>query len=172
MSLVTDMADPAEERLAHMEKLLESLANHIRQQENSAPPASVPPSPGPAEGPGLFTDILPTTKLALRPNPLAVFNGDRAKGRSFLHSVKMYTRLLPEAFVENGEPSEEKVVRYAMSYMAEDSAQCWVECQSAKSTFPFASWESFVWEFCLCFVEKNKQDHTLAKLEGWGYYSL
>jgi hypothetical protein len=62
--------------------------------------------------------------------------------------------------VENGELSEEKVVRYAMLFMAKDAAQHWAERQSAKVEFPFPTWETFVKEFRLCFVEENKQDHA------------
>jgi hypothetical protein len=72
---------------------------------------------------------------------------------------------MPEAFVESRELSEEKVVRYAMSFMAKDSAQRWVEHQSAKPVFLFPTFEAFLTEFRLRFIEENKQDHALIKLE-------
>ena len=72
--------------------------------------------------------------------------------------------------MESREPSEEKVIWYAMSFMAKDSAQRWAEHMSARPVFPFPTWEAFLKEFWLQFVEENKQDHTLLKLESWSYH--
>jgi hypothetical protein len=32
------------------------------------------------------------------------------------------------------------------------------------------TWEDFVWEFRLCFIEENKQDHALHRLKTRAYY--
>jgi hypothetical protein len=73
-----------------------------------------------------------------------------------------------------GNPSEEKAVQYAMSYMALDSAAQWSQresqCESDTSPFPFPTWISFETQFCLRFIEENEQDHTQQKLESWSYY--
>jgi hypothetical protein len=157
-----------EERMARIEEALAGLLGHITS--NPAPPAPVPAAPAPAESPGLFADTTPASKSVLRPNPPFVFDGDRTQGRAFLHSVRTYVRLLPEAFLDDGATSEEKAVHYAMSFMAKDSAQRWAERQSAKDPFPFPDWASFVREFRLRFVEENEQDHALAKLESRSYF--
>jgi len=164
-------ADQAARRLADVEVTLARLTNLVEKLSSANSTAA--PTPGgtpPAGGPALFADTQPASKSALRPNPPFVFDGDRRQGRAFLHAVKTYTRLLPEAFLVNGVTSEEKAVRFALSYMAKDSAQKWAERQSEKLPFPFPTWASFVNEFRLRFVEENEQDHALLKLESRGYY--
>ena len=171
------MSDPAsagttagiEERMARIEEALLGLLGQNQLNNNS--PAPVPAVSAPAEGPGLFAEINQTaSKSVLRPNAPFVFDGDRTQGRSFLHAVKTYVRLVPEGFLVDGAASEEKAVHFAMSYMAKDAAQRWAERQSAKIPFPFPTWADFVREFRLRFVEENEQDHALAKLESRGYF--
>ena len=41
---------------------------------------------------------------------------------------------------------------------------------SAKPVFPFPTWEAFLKEFWLRFVEENEQDHAQLKLESWSYH--
>ncbi|KAJ7253009.1 hypothetical protein B0H12DRAFT_1293317 [Mycena haematopus] len=116
----------------------------------------------PDPGPGLFTSLGFGTKSVLRPNPPFVFDSDRRQGRAFLHAVRTY---VCQAFTEDGELSEGKAVRYAMSFMGKDAAQRWAERHSSRPEFPFTTWDSFLQEFRLCFVEENEQDHALLKLE-------
>jgi hypothetical protein len=118
----------------------------------------------------LFLGLEPATKSVLKPNPPFVFDGDRMRGQGFLHAVRTYVRLVPEGFTELGVPSEVKAVRYAMSYMGHDATQRWAERQCKREPFPFQTWDSFVAEFRLRFVEKNEQDHALQKLENRGYF--
>jgi hypothetical protein len=40
----------------------------------------------------------------------------------FLYSVLTYYRLVPEAFMADGFISQEKLVRFAMSFMSKDAA--------------------------------------------------
>jgi hypothetical protein len=156
-----------DERMRRMEELIENLTNTVLNNQ----PARAPAVPAPAPDPGLFAGTTnPVSKSVLRPNPPFVFDGDRSQGRSFLHSVKTYIRLVPEAFLEGEEHSEEKAVHYAMSFMAKDAAQRWAERQSGKSPFPFPTWDAFAREFRLRFVEENEQDHALARLESRNYF--
>lgn len=151
-------------RMDRMEALLEGF---IRAQTSAraAPARASTPN-------ALFGDAaaVANAKTVLRPNPPPVFEGDRTKGRSFLHSVRVYARLLPEAFIEDGNPSEEKLIRFAMSYMSTGSAQRWAERQSSKPMFPFPTWDRFVAEFRQRFVQENEQDHALTKLESTAYH--
>jgi hypothetical protein len=57
-----------------------------------------------------------------------------------------------------------------MSFMAKDAAQHWAEHHSAKVPFALDTWVEFVREFRLRFVEENKQDHALSKLESRSYF--
>ncbi|KAJ7910730.1 hypothetical protein B0H13DRAFT_2329035 [Mycena leptocephala] len=141
-------AAAADARMDRIEATLASLTKILEKQQRAISPALSLAETAPEPGPGLFTQYTTTggsgAKSVLRPNPPFVFDGDRTQGRAFLHAVRSYARLVPEAFVENGELSEEKVVRYAMSFMAKDAAQRWAERQSAKAEFPFPTWEMFV----------------------------
>ncbi|KAF8139324.1 hypothetical protein K438DRAFT_1996122 [Mycena galopus ATCC 62051] len=66
--------------------------------QNPPATAPVPAAPALAAGPD-FTNLTPAAKSVLRPNPPAVFDGDRTQGQMFLHSVLTYLRLVPEAFM-------------------------------------------------------------------------
>jgi hypothetical protein len=57
-----------------------------------------------------------------------------------------------------------------MSFMAKDSAQRWAKRQLAKPVFPFPTFEAFLTEFWLWFIEENEQDHALIKLESRSYH--
>jgi hypothetical protein len=108
--------------------------------------------------------------MVLRPNPLAVFDGDRMQGQMFLYSVLIYYRLVPEAFIADGFVLQEKLIRFAMSFMSKDAAARWAERHSSAIPFLFATWAQFEAEFRLQFVEENKQDQTLTKLESHSYF--
>ncbi|CAK5282124.1 unnamed protein product [Mycena citricolor] len=153
-----DHGSSPEQRLGNLEEAMqriEGLLNNFIIEHQQ-------PAPVPAPSPALETLI--------RPNPPFAFDGDRTQGKTFLHSVKQYWRLLPEAFHVNGVVSEERVVRFALSYMSKDSAASWSERMSERLVFPFPTWSSFVAEFKLRFVEENEQDHALARLETHAYY--
>ncbi|CAK5282154.1 unnamed protein product [Mycena citricolor] len=149
-----------------MQRIEGLLNNFIIEHQQPAPV----PAPSPAVGPGVFTGQQASSRPLIRPNPPFAFDGDRTQGKTFLHSVKQYWRLLPEAFHVNGVVSEERVVRFALSYMSKDSAASWSERMSERLVFPFPTWSSFVAEFKLRFVEENEQDHALARLETHAYY--
>ncbi|CAK5282139.1 unnamed protein product [Mycena citricolor] len=165
-----DHGSSPEQRLGNLEEAMQRieglLNNFIIEHQQPAPV----PAPSPAVGPGVFTGQQASSRPLIRPNPPFAFDGDRTQGKTFLHSVKQYWRLLPEAFHVNGVVSEERVVRFALSYMSKDSAASWSERMSERLVFPFPTWSSFVAEFKLRFVEENEQDHALARLETHAYY--
>jgi hypothetical protein len=73
----------------------------------------------------------------------------------FLHSVLTCLQLVPEAFVMDGHVSEEKLVRFTMSFIAKDMATRWAERRSSAIPFPFLTWAGFEAEFHLQFIEEN-----------------
>ncbi|CAK5263364.1 unnamed protein product [Mycena citricolor] len=165
------MENHDQQRLSALETSItniEAVLTRLITQQQQPPPAPAP-APAPAAGPGVSAGASSARPL-IRPNPPFVFDGDRTLGKSFLHSVKQYWRLLPEAFFESGVVSEEKVVRFTLSYMSKDSAASWSERMSERTPFPFPTWTLFVTEFKLRFVEENEQDHALARLETHLYY--
>jgi hypothetical protein len=61
----------------------------------------------------------------------------------FLYSVLTYYQLVPEAFLADGNVSQEKLVRFAMSFMSKDAAARWTEQRSSAVLFPFPTWAQF-----------------------------
>jgi hypothetical protein len=88
----------------------------------------------------------------------------------FLYSVLTYYWLVPEAFLADRNVSQEKLIRFAMSFMSKDMATWWVEQCSSAVPFPFPTWAQFEAEFCFWFVEENEQGQALAKLESHSYF--
>jgi hypothetical protein len=88
----------------------------------------------------------------------------------FLYSVLTYYRLVPEAFLADGNVLQEKLVRFDKSFMSKDTAARWAERRSSAIPFPFPTWAQFEAEFRLQFVEENKQDQALTKLESHRYF--
>ncbi|KAF8193480.1 hypothetical protein K438DRAFT_1969385 [Mycena galopus ATCC 62051] len=155
-----------EESLANIEVMLLCLLHSSQKPPANAP---VPAVLAPAAGPN-FTTLTPAAKLVLQPNPPAIFDSDWTQGQMFLYSVLTYLRLVPEAFMTNGQVVEEKLVCYAISFMARDTAGRWAEQQSTIVPFPFPSWAEFETKFRLWFIEENEQDQALLHLESHGYY--
>ena len=170
-------AHAASDQMEQIEDALMNLTALIQNQQHPVLPAwSLAESALDLDlGPGLFMHASATSttsgvKSALWLNPLFIFDGHQTQGQVFIHSIQSYAQLLLEAFTESGEPSEEKVIQYAMSFMAKDSAQRWAKHMSTKLVFPFPTWEAFLKEFWLRFVKENEQDHVLLKLESQSYH--
>jgi hypothetical protein len=70
----------------------------------------------------------------------------------------------------DGFVSQEKLVRFAMSFMSKDAAARWAEQRASTVPFPFPTWAQFKAEFRLRFVEENEQDQALTKLESRSYF--
>nr|GAT49015.1 gag protein [Mycena chlorophos] len=152
-----------DQRMARLEAMMLKMYNTIEGKQEPTK-TRAPQSDGLHFGKD--TNVRAT---ALRPNPPSKFDGDRSKGRAFLHSVRTYVRLVPELFQIDGNPSEDKAIRFALSYMSDSSAQKWAERHGGED-LPWDSWGDFVAEFKLRFVEENEQDHAIAKLESREYY--
>jgi hypothetical protein len=70
----------------------------------------------------------------------------------------------------DGFVSQEKLVRFAMSFMSRDAAARWAERRASAVPFLFPTWAQFEAEFRLRFVEENEQDQALTKLESRLYF--
>ena len=168
--------DPVvEARFAGIENVLGNIQNLITALAPSTP--ATPPAPVPANAPAVGPGIFPAavnaanpTCTGLRPNNPPVFDGDRAKGRAFLHAVRLYARLVPENFLEDGAYSEEKLTRWALSFMSEGAAQRWSQRHVDTEPFPFSTWAAFLAEFTPRFVEEHEQETALRKLESSSWH--
>ena len=152
-----------EDRLARMESMITNFLESQNHKEGTAAASTTKPF-------SLFGDDTSERKASLRPNAPMAFSGERSKGRAFLYAIRTYVRLVPESFYEHGEPSEEKVIRFALSYMSEGAAQRWAECHGSSEELPWYTWNGFVADFKLRFVEENEQDHAIASLESRDYF--
>jgi hypothetical protein len=65
---------------------------------------------------------------------------------------------------------QEKLVRFAMSFMSKGTATQWAEWHASADLFPFPTWTKFEAEFRLRFMEENEQDQALTKLESHSYF--
>jgi hypothetical protein len=160
------------DRLAAVEGSLDAIQSVLSQLllgTQNLLPAPAPATPAPALGPD-FSAPHPAQKTVLRPNPPAVFDGDRTQGNTFLYFVLTYYKLVPEAFMADGFVSQEKLVRFAMSFMSKGAAARWAERHASADPFPFPTWTRFEAEFRLQFVEVNEQDQALTKLESRSYF--
>jgi hypothetical protein len=159
------------DRLIAIKGSLTEIHHALQQLLNKQNPLSAlaPAALAPVLGSD-FSTLHPAAKTVLRPNPVAVLNSDQMQGQMFLHSFLTYLRLVPEAFMTDGRISEEKLVRFTMSFMANNAATHWAKRHSSAIPFPFPTWAGFKAEFCLCFLEENKQDQALAKLESHSYF--
>jgi hypothetical protein len=158
--------------LAAVKGSLETIQDTLRQlllSTQNPPPAPAPAAPAPAPGPDFSAPHL-APKTVLQPNPPAVFDGDWTQGQTFLYSVLTYYWLVPEAFMADGFVSQEKLGRFAMSFMLKGAAARWAEWHVSADPFPFPTWTKFEAEFCLRFIEENEQDQALTKLESCSYF--
>jgi hypothetical protein len=169
---IPDPDSGAMARLAAVEGSLKTIQDTLRQlllSTQNPLPAPALATPAPVPGPD-FLAPHPAPKTVLRPNPPAVFDGDRMQGWMFLYSVLTYYRLVPEAFMADGFVSQEKLVQFAMSFMSKCTAARWAERHASADPFPFPTWTKFEAEFHLRFVEENEQDQALTKLESRSYF--
>jgi hypothetical protein len=148
---------------------IQSVLSQLLLGIQNLPPAPAPAAPAPALGPD-FSAPHPAQKMVLWPNPPAVFDGDRTQGKTFLYSILTYYKLVPEAFMVDGFVSQEKLVRFTMSFMSKGAAARWAEQHASANLFPFPTWTQFEAEFRLRFVEENEQDQALTKLESCSYF--
>jgi hypothetical protein len=117
------------DRLTAVEGSLDAIQDALHQLllGNQNPlPAPTPAAPALAPGPDFSAPHL-APKTVLWPNPPAVFDSDRMQGQTFLYSVLSYYRLVPEAFMADGFVSQEKLVRFTMSFMSKGMAAQWAE---------------------------------------------
>jgi hypothetical protein len=116
--------------------------------------------------------LTPTRKndSKLRPATPNDFDGDRSKGRDFIHSCDLYVKLVPHQF----DNSDHKAIHWAISYMKSGRAALFarrVLRDEAKSKIPkYPTWEAFREAFVAEFCPKNETQLALAKLETTRYH--
>jgi hypothetical protein len=144
-----------------LNKFLAVMANQ-ETARNVAPPSLVSP-------PHVTTPLLASQPSRVKPGIPSHFDRDRAQGRAFLTSCKLYMSLTQSDFVD-----EQVRIHWALSYFKGRRAASfakrilWQELRSGKMCF--ASWHDFTQEFAATFCPENEATTALMRLESDQYY--
>jgi hypothetical protein len=129
---------------------------------NVAPPPLVSP-------PHVTTPLQASQPSRVKPGVPSHFDGDRAQGRAFLTSCKLYISLTQSDFVD-----EQVCIHLALSYFKGGRTVSFAErilrqeLQSGKMCF--ASWHNITEEFTATFCPEDKATTALMRLESDRYY--
>jgi hypothetical protein len=144
-----------------LNKFLEVMANQ-EAARNVTPPPPVSPS------------FVTTTLQASHPSRVKLgvpshFDGDRAQGRAFLTSCKLYISLTKSDFV-----NDQVRIHWALSYFKGGRVASFTEhilhqeLRSGKMCFD--SWREFMEEFAVTFCPENEATTALMRLESDRYF--
>jgi hypothetical protein len=105
----------------------------------------------------------------IKPGTPQDFDGDRAKGRAFLNSCRLYISLSSSEFADD----QDKIL-WVLSYMKSGRASAFAdrvlrhEDKTQKNRFP--NWATFLSSFTAAFCSENDATHALMRLEGSRYF--
>ena len=135
---------------------------------SSLPIAQPTPTPIPTPTTVVTRHIRNDLKPALPPT----FDGDRLKGRGFIHACQAYIRLRPDQFSD-----EQTKIQWAMTYMSQGRAQKWVGRVYHWESLPtntgsdyFFDWDDFRSKFKTEFYPLHSDALATNKLEGTTYF--
>jgi hypothetical protein len=168
-----------EERFQQMEKRLNEQAEATRAMNktlnkfiaimgNQEAARNIAPPP-PVSPPHVTTPLQASQPSRVKPGVPSYFNGDRAQGRAFLMSCKLYISLTQSDFVD-----EQVHIYWALSYFKGGHAASFTkrilqqELRSGKMCF--ASWHDLTEEFAATFCPENEATTALMQLESDRYY--
>jgi hypothetical protein len=156
--------EQAEATRAMNETLNKFLAVMANQEvaRNVAPPPSVSP-------PRVTTPLQALQPSRVKPGAPSHFDGDRAQGRAFLTSCKLYISLTQSYFID-----EQVRIHWALSYFKggrmASFAKCILQQEMRSGKMCFASWHDFTEEFAAMFCPENEATTALMRLESDRYY--
>ena len=105
----------------------------------------------------------------VKPGTPQDFDGDRAKGRAFLNSCRLYISLSASEFAD-----DQGKIHWVLSYMKSGRASAFAdrvlrhEDKTQRCRFP--TWATFQSAFTAAFCSENEATHALMRLEGSRYY--
>ena len=169
-SRLTELEERMARREAKIDNTLhamnETLAVLTRLVSSTLP--TTQPIPTPAPTTVVTRNIRNDLKPALPPN----FDGDRLKGRGFIHACQAYIRLRPDQF-----PDEQTKIQWAMTYMSQGRAQKWVGRIYHWESLPTnvgsdycVDWDDFRSKFKMEFYLLHLDALATNKLEGTTYF--
>jgi hypothetical protein len=150
-----------------LDNISADLGQLIQQLQN-ATPAPPPPPPAVPPPPPPLTTATPT-RSRLKPATPAEYDGNRSRGRAFLNSCMLYTRLCPGEF-----PDDQAKINWTLSYMKGGRAAVWadriIRHDSLNGSTRFKTWDDFSTAFKTAFFPENEATDALMKLESTHYY--
>jgi hypothetical protein len=130
------------------------------------------PTTQPPPTPALPTVVTRTVRNDLKPALPPTFDGDRSKGKGFIHACQAYIRLRPDQFLD-----EQTKIQWAMTYMSQGRAQKWVGRVYHWESLPtnsrsdhFFDWDDFQSKFKIEFYPLHSDALATNKLEGTTYF--
>jgi hypothetical protein len=168
-----------EERFQQMEKRLneqveatramnETLNKFIAIMGNQEATRNVTPPP-PVSPPHVTTPLQASQPSRVKPGVPSHFDGDRAQGRTFLTSCKLYISLTQLDFVD-----EQVHIHWALSYFKGGRVASFAERIFRQELWSgkmcFTSWHDFTEEFAATFCPENEATTALMRLESDRYY--
>jgi len=164
-----------EERMARREAKIDNTL-HIMGETLTALTRLVSSQPTPlptsAPVPTLPTVVTRTVRNDLKPSLPPTFDGDRQKGKGFIHACQAYIRLRPDQFLD-----EQTKIQWAMTYMSQGRAQKWVGRIYHWESLPtnvgsdyFFDWDDFRSKFKTEFYPLHSDALATNKLEGTAYF--
>jgi hypothetical protein len=105
----------------------------------------------------------------MRPSNPSDFDGDRAKGQSFLNSCNLYFSIAGRAF-----HNEQARISWALTFFKSGQAASFADrilrTQASTRAPYFTDWKAFETEFKKRFTPRNKQVTAITQLEGSAWY--
>jgi hypothetical protein len=126
------------------------------QPETRKRPVTTSPTPAPV-------------RSLIKPGTPQDFDGDRAKGRAFLNSCRLYISLSASEFAD-----DQGKIHWVLSYMKSGRASTFAdrvlrhEDKTMRDRFP--NWTAFQSAFTAAFCSENDATHALMRLEGSRYF--
>jgi hypothetical protein len=112
---------------------------------------------------------LPVARNRLKPGVPPSFDGDCAKGCTFMNSCVLYQLLCAVEFQD-----DQAKIHWVLSYMKSDRAATFADhtiCYKTKYDSPrYGSWDAFQRVFIKTFCLENESTHALMRLESNRYF--
>jgi len=112
---------------------------------------------------------LPIVHNCLKPRVPPSFDGDRAKGCTFMNSCILYQLLCMVEFQD-----DQAKIHWVLSYMKSDCAATFANCticyETKYNSLHYGSWNAFQKVFIEIFCLENKSTHALMCLESDCYF--
>ena len=173
-SRLTELEERMARREARIDNTLHAMGETLAALTRAltALPTTQPPPPAVIPTPAPTTVITRNIRNDLKPSLPPTFDGDRQKGKGFIHACQAYIRLRPDQFLD-----EQTKIQWAMTYMSQGRAQKWVGRVYHWESLPvnvgsdhFIDWDDFRSKFKIEFYPLHSDALATNKLEGTTYF--